>query len=1003
MKFNEDTRVKIPALVHATKLGYKYISLKKEKEQIDERNNIFENIFRESINRINNTDLNTDEIKRILDDITLILDNEDLGESFYKILIDGYKSLRLIDFNNIENNTFNCVTELTYKNGDDEFRPDIIMLINGMPLGFIEVKKPNNRDGILAERNRINARFKNKKFRKFINLTQLLVFSNNQEYNDDSVVPIEGAFYGTPNYGNVFFNCFREEDYAIFSRLNEINDGEENFILKDNNYVAIKGTEEYITNLKNTTPTNKLITSLFSKERILKFLKYGIVYVEKKSKDGVTEIQKHIMRYQQFFATLAIQNKIDNNIKKGIIWHTQGSGKTALAYFNVKYLTDYFQAKGIIAKFYFIVDRLDLLKQACDEFESRGLTATRVNSKDDFIKNIQDTSVADATGGNTINVINIQKFSEDSFVKESDYNVNIQRIYFLDEAHRSYNPRGSFLSNLMFSDKNAIMIALTGTPLLNQKVAGLTYNSKDIFGDYIHKYYYNKSIADGYTLKLIREGIETLYKEKLNGALEEIRSALSDSKDRDVFAHERFTTPLVEYIVKDFKESKIRFDDDSIGAMIVCDSNPQARNVFKSLDAYPELSKILILHDEDDTQTRANEINDFKKGKIDILVVQNMLLTGFDAPRLKKIYLGRVIKEHNLLQTLTRVNRPYKNFKYGYVVDFADIREEFDKTNAEYFAELQDQLGEEFAEYNNIFLSVDEIDQKIEEIKEKLFIYNDTNLEEFTNQVNELNKKELIELKNTMTNYKELYNIIKLSNATELQNKLDINRISKMLQEVERRINIINLTKSENDTDSTEMLNVALSKIDFNFTKISEEELSITDNYKEHLDKVRNEFKINIDQDDLKFNELLREYKNIFQFRGFEDITTSEIAENEKKLDELFDKIHRLNVDNDMLLQKYSGDVKYVKIHKRVKDKLPEFPNVKLFEILTDLKEDIDNMILKNNNLMDTESYFKHEVGRLVIDEYDKYNFTIIQDEITFFADLIVENYLLERSLGLDD
>ena len=1003
MKFNEDTRVKIPALVHTTKLGYKYISLKNEKEQIDERNNIFRNIFKESINRINNTDLNTDEIKRILDNITLILDNEDLGKSFYKILIDGYKGLRLIDFNNIENNTFNCVTELTYKNGDDEFRPDIIMLINGMPLGFIEVKKPNNRDGILTERNRINARFKNKKFRKFINITQLLVFSNNQEYNDDSVVPIEGAFYGTPNYGNVFFNCFREEDYAIFSRLNEINDDEENFILKDNNYVAIKGTEEYITNLKNTTPTNKLITSLFSKERILKFLKYGIVYVEKKSKDGVTEIQKHIMRYQQFFATLAIQNKIDNNIKKGIIWHTQGSGKTALAYFNVKYLTDYFQAKGIIAKFYFIVDRLDLLKQACDEFESRGLTATRVNSKDDFIKNIQDTSVADATGGNTINVINIQKFSEDSFVKESDYNVNIQRIYFLDEAHRSYNPRGSFLSNLMFSDKNAIMIALTGTPLLNQKVAGLTYNSKDIFGDYIHKYYYNKSIADGYTLKLIREGIETSYKEKLNGALEEIRSALSDSKDRDVFAHERFTTPLVEYIVKDFKESRIRFDDDSIGAMIVCDSNPQARNVFKSLEAYPELSKILILHDEDDTQTRANEINDFKKGKIDILVVQNMLLTGFDAPRLKKIYLGRVIKEHNLLQTLTRVNRPYKNFKYGYVVDFADIREEFDKTNAEYFAELQDQLGEEFAEYNNIFLSVDEIDQKIEEIKEKLFIYNDTNLEEFTNQVNELNKKELIELKNTMTNYKELYNIIKLSNATELQNKLDINRISKMLQEVERRINIINLTKSENDTDSTEMLNVALSKIDFNFTKISEEELSITDNYKEHLDKVRNEFKINIDQDDLKFNELLREYKNIFQFRGFEDITTSEIAENEKKLDELFDKIHRLNVDNDMLLQKYSGDVKYVKIHKRVKDKLPEFSNVKLFEILTDLKEDIDNMILKNNNLMDTESYFKHEVGRLVIDEYDKYNFTIIQDEITFFADLIVENYLLERSLGLDD
>lgn len=1003
MKFNEDTRVKIPALVHATRLGYKYISLKQEKPQVDERNNIFTNIFRESINKINNTDLSMEDIQKLLDELSLILDNEDLGKSFYNVLINGFKGIKLIDFNNINNNTFNCVTELPYKNGEDEFRPDIVMLINGMPLGFIEVKKPNNRDGILAERNRINVRFKNQKFRKFINITQLLVFSNNQEYNEDSVVPIEGAFYGTTNYGNVFFNCFREEDQAIFSKLSEINIDEENFILKDNNYVAIKGTEEYKTNLKNTTPTNRIITSLFSKERILKLLKYGIVYVEKKNKNGVTEIQKHIMRYQQFFATLAIQDNIEKGVKKGIIWHTQGSGKTALAYFNVKYLTDYFQSKGIIAKFYFIVDRLDLLKQACDEFESRGLTATRVTSKETFITNIQDDRVTDSIGGNTINVINIQKFSEESTVKESDYNVNIQRIYFLDEAHRSYNPRGSFLSNLISSDKNAIIIALTGTPLLKQNIAGLTYNSKDIFGDYIHKYYYNKSIADGYTLKLIREGIETSYKEKLNGALEEIRKVLSNSKNKDVYAHKEFTDPLVEYIVKDFKESRIRFDDNSIGAMIVCDSNPQARNVFKSLDAYPELSKILILHDEDDTETRTNETRDFKDGKIDILVVQNMLLTGFDAPRLKKIYLGRVIREHNLLQTLTRVNRPYKDFKYGYVVDFADIREEFDKTNAEYFAELQDQLGADFEEYNNIFLSVEEIDKKIEEIKEKLFIYNESNLEEFTNQINELEKKELTDLKSTITNYKELYNIIKISNSAELKDKIDIERIIKMLQIVDGRIKIINLTKSENDSDSSEMLNVALSKVNFNFTKISEEELSITDNYKEHLDKVRNEFKINIDTDDLKYNELLREYRSIFQFKGFEDITVDEISENEKRLDILYDKIHRVNVDNDMLLQKYSGDVKYVKIHKRVKDRLPEFPNAKLFNILTNLKENIDNLILKNSNIMDNESYFKHEVGTLIINEYEEYKFTLIQDEIIFFADLIVENYLLERSLGFDE
>ncbi|MFM6265046.1 MAG: hypothetical protein ACKPFA_00820, partial [Dolichospermum sp.] len=89
-------------------------------------------------------------------------------------------------------------------------------------------------------------------------------------------------------------------------------------------------------------------------------------------------------------------------------------------------------------------------------------------------------------------------------IKTQDYDVNIQRVYFLDEVHRSYNPKGSFLANLIQSDPNAIKIGLTGTPLL-----GNDYNSKMLFGDYIHKYYYNASIADGYTLRLIREEIET--------------------------------------------------------------------------------------------------------------------------------------------------------------------------------------------------------------------------------------------------------------------------------------------------------------------------------------------------------------------------------------------------------------------------------------------------------------------------------------------------------------
>lgn len=992
MEFSENTRVKIPAVVHVTRLGYNYLSIKENKSNIEPRTNIFKNVFKDSLNRINNLELNDSDIDSIIDELCIILNNEDLGRAFYKVLLNGFKGIKLIDFENEDNNTFNVVTELTYKNGEDEFRPDVIMLINGLPLSFIEFKKPNNREGILAERKRINDRFKNKKFLKFVNITQLLVFSNNQEYNEDSVVPIEGAFYGTPSYNNVFFNCFREENFEIYDNVLELNYEEENKILKDNNYVSIKGTPEYSTNLKSTTPTNRLITSLFHKSRILKILKYGIAYVEKSDDSGITYIQKHIMRYQQLFATFAIEEKLNNGIKRGIIWHTQGSGKTALAYYNVKYLTDYFQRKNKIAKFYFIVDRLDLLKQASEEFQARGLEVIKVNSREEFKKNIASSEATSSTGNLCVNVVNIQKFSDESFVKESDYNVAVQRIYFLDEAHRSYNPKGSFLSNLLSSDREAVIIALTGTPLI-----GENFKTKDIFGDYIHKYYYNKSIADGYTLKLIREGIETTYKTQLQQTLDEIKKEVKAS-DEEIFANPKYTKSLTKYIVDDFKKSRIAYDDNSIGGMIVCDSQAQARNVFKDLDEY-DLSKALILHNEDDKLTRANEITDFKKGKIDFLVVQNMLLTGFDAPRLKKIYLGRVIRAHNLLQTLTRVNRPYRNFKYGYVVDFADIRDEFDRTNAEYFKELQEQLGDDFKTYSNIFLSKEEIEASIKEIKNKLFQYDSENLENFTTQINELNKKDLISLKKIMLTYRDLYNVIKSFNYIELMDQIKIDRVSKMIKEVDRRIDIKNLTDKEN-SDSTNLLNVALSEIDFSFKKISEEELVIADKYKQKFDEVRKEFLVNIDKDEVSYLNLYKEFESLFKSSNFEDITTDEIDVNTKKLDEIKNKIHQLNAKNDRYLVKYSGDEKFVKIHKRVLERIAEFSETDLYEILMKLKNEVDDLLLKRFDIMDNESYFKNTIRPMMVNELEIHNRVEIIDEVEFFTNLIVENYLNERRMN---
>ncbi|WP_250163306.1 type I restriction endonuclease [Psychrobacter sp. WY6] len=193
MSFNEDSRVKIPTILHLMKLGYQYLSLKDAKWDID--TNIFPELFHDAMMRINGS-IKDDEVKRLFEDVKLLLDNEDLGKAFFDKLSER-SGTKLIDFEKFNNNSFHVVTELTCKNGDEEFRPDITLLINGMPLVFIEVKKPHNREGIIAERNRINTRFENPKFKRFVNITQFMIFSNNMEYVDGDPEPLRGAFYAS--------------------------------------------------------------------------------------------------------------------------------------------------------------------------------------------------------------------------------------------------------------------------------------------------------------------------------------------------------------------------------------------------------------------------------------------------------------------------------------------------------------------------------------------------------------------------------------------------------------------------------------------------------------------------------------------------------------------------------------------------------------------------------------------------------------------------------------
>lgn len=1032
MIFSEDSRVKIPCILHLVRLGYRYLSLKDAAWETS--TNIFPEIFHASIARLN-PDLNPDDIARLLIDISLSLDNEDLGKAFYEKLTQR-SGIRLIDFTDFSQNDLHVVTELTYKNGDDEFRPDITLLINGMPLAFIEVKKPNNRDGILAERQRINTRCRNSRFRRFINITQLMVFSNNMEYDDGSPDPVEGAFYACSSYDAPIFSYFREEEELYLpGLLADEDDTVENEVLRDNNLSVIKHSPEFVSNKSPDTPTNRICTSLFSRDRLAFLLQYALVYVSEA--DG---LHKHVMRYPQLFATKAIERKLDAGVRKGIIWHTQGSGKTALAYYNTRFLTDYFQKRGIIPKFYFIVDRIDLLTQAQREFSGRGLTVHTIDTREAFVRDINAIqAIHNHSGKPEITVVNIQRFENDpNVIRTEDYDISIQRVYFLDEVHRSYNPKGSFLANLSQSDQNAIKIGLTGTPLL-----GDDYNSRALFGDYIHKYYYNASIADGYTLRLIREEIATNYQLALREALAAVKLQQGDIDRKQIYAHPRFVEPMLDYIIDDFERSRGALNDATIGGMVICDSAEQAKKMFEIFQARQKPKPVslagviatnadatfllaadsaspryvtrqkhankvksgaLILHDVGSKDERKEWVEDFKAGKIDLLFVFNMLLTGFDAHRLKKLYLGRVIRKHNLLQALTRVNRPYQDFRYGYVVDFADISKEFEETNQRYLKELNDELGDELEHYSHLFKSAEEIQGEIEQIKDILFSFDTKNAEEFSRQISQIQDRAVVlALKKALADARSLYNLIRLQGAYTFLDQLDFQKLNQLYRETSNHLDLLNLKESlESNADTTGLLNVALEEVLFKFVKVGEEELVLADQLKNTLRRTREDMSDNFDQQDPKFITLKEELERLFKKKRLSEVTQEEMTANIGALSAIHDKVKELNRQNNQLRAKYQGDAKYTRIHKRLMERgtLSETER-RLFEALSGVKKQADDQVLQNTQLLANEAFFERMMMPLVIGEFQtRQKIKLNPDASRTINQLVVAEYRNEFASG---
>ncbi|WP_240146492.1 DEAD/DEAH box helicase family protein [Helicobacter pylori] len=714
-----------------------------------------------------------------------------------------------------------------------------------------------------------------------------------------------------------------------------------------------------------------------------------------------------------------LQKHYENNPKdplKGIIWHTQGSGKTALIYHLTKLIKDFFSPLGKKTKFYFIVDRLDLLEQAKNEFLKRGLQAHEAENKEDLSQKLKSSSVFENPQGNDeIIVVNIQKFkspneekapnedpssapkeiiSKTELQEAAKDSHDLQRVFIIDEAHRSYDPKGCFYANLIECDKTAIKIALTGTPLLEDNAQDKA--TKKTFGNYLHTYSYTESIKDGHTLTLQLETIETSYKEKL----QEIYRLLQESiiiedievKKETIFNDEKYIKEMLSYIIRDLLKFRRVNNDENLKAMVVCFSSAQAKLASllfnevqeKVLQENPnlrilkKLQSSLILHDEQEVKEK---IYSFKHEDTDIVFVFNMLLTGFDLPNLKRIYIHRELKDHNLLQALARVNRSYNNMSFGYLIDFVGIKENYDKTTDDYLKELKgfnQSYASSDSNIKDIFADREILEKDIKNAYDDLFDYPIDDIEAMTSTIVNISAmNELLKVSHAINTLKERYNLIRTSSDEKilsLKEKIDIEKISKissMLSKKAKQLHAlknINEPKNPNDLIILEDLIALLDfKIEFKESKELrfKEKEEISAKYKqakEMLEKIP-------DKQDKEVQKISKELSKLLQT----PLTNDNFDGISHSYSVIISQLQQHKEQTTNLLNKYNNDRAYVITHKRLHNRLMEENISKgIFTLLSALKKALDERISKRQEILNEETTLKTAIKVELRDAFNK-------------------------------
>lgn len=727
-RFNEKYLSQIPALQILMNLGYDYLPPDKslKARQGKTGNVLLEDILREQLKKINrirykgreflfseeNIQSAVQKLKNIKYDGLLktneaVYDLLTLGTSLEQAVEGDSKSfnLRYIDWQNWNNNVFHVIAEFSVERtrSNEMVRPDIVLFVNGIPLAVIECKAPDVEIEQAVSQSIRNQR--DEYIPRLFTYAQLVMGTNKN-----------GAKYATVGTPAKFWATWQErsdKEESVFSLANRPLSNEKKDILFQGEYAAGRRFFDTLESegSRQITEQDRTIYSLLRPERFME-LSYKFTVFD----SGI----KKIARYQQYFAVKQIigrvkQLDVDGTRKGGIVWHTQGSGKSLTMVWLARSMaldTDISNPRVVL-----VTDRVDLDKQLGNTFAACGLDKHRAKTGRELLELVAEKKAAIVT---TLvhkfnKALNVKKYQDDS--------INI--FMLVDESHRTQF--GSFSARMRQMFPRACYLGFTGTPLLKKEK-----NNFVKFGGLIDSYPIDQAVKDEAVVPLLYEGrhvemeqnkkaIDLWFDRHTEGLTREQKADLKRKHARaemlnkteqviymrafDISEHFRSNwqgTGFKAQLVAPGKASALKYHEylNEMGYISseVIISAPDSREGFEDVEDEPKTEVIkfwqkMIKRFGSEEEYNKQIVNQFKHGdEPEVLIVVDKLLTGFDAPRNTVLYLCRTLREHTLLQAIARVNRLFEDEttgahkEFGYIIDYASVLGELDKALTTYSA-----------------------------------------------------------------------------------------------------------------------------------------------------------------------------------------------------------------------------------------------------------------------------------------------------------------------------